>query len=461
VPRQAPANAREDRFKLDPLRIALFLLILISLSRLHLHFGLDRFRPALLLAVITVAYALFNPRSVSTANLLRYWPAKVMVALAVTACFSAAFGLSLGGSGSFILFNFSKVLILAFLLIAGIRTAGELKFFVWAIALSCGVLAYYALFVFQLGYDSASFAARLTNWYTYDSNDVSCILMMGLPLTILAFQTSNTKLKGLAGLILLGIGAAVARGGSRGGFVSLVAVGLTLLLFVPHVSVIKRTVFVMAVMAGLVLFAPRGYWDQMETIVSLEEDYNWTSIDGRKQLAERGLDYMKRYPVFGIGVDNFARAEGTISGKDEIVSSGVRWTPAHNSFVQAGAEMGVVGLVLWTWLALAGVFGMRSLRRRLPRHWRRGTSDQRFLYTMTIYMPVSLIGFSVAAFFVSFAYEDPLYILAALMTATYVCAEKELAREKRHAAGLTVAGPLPTQTQRPVAMRRPAAMAGR
>jgi hypothetical protein len=63
---------------------------------------------------------------------------------------------------------------------------------------------------------------------------------------------------------------------------------------------------------------------------------------------------------------------------------------------------------------------MLLLRRRLPRSWRRGNDVERFLYNATHYFAVGLAGFAVAGFFVSFAWLDILYIMAALMTGLYV-----------------------------------------
>ncbi|MFQ5688791.1 MAG: O-antigen ligase family protein [Gemmatimonadota bacterium] len=440
-----PGALPGDTWHLDLLRLSIFALILLSLSRVHMYLGLGRLRPALLLAVTAMAYAFLNPRLVNTGRLIRHWPTRVLVSLAVLACLSAAFGLSLGGSAKFILQSYSKVFILAFLLIAAIRGPRDLRFFTWAYVVSCGVLAYFAMFVFGLKVETDTFA-RLNDLYTFDANDINCILMSGLPLTILCYQSSRMKGKILASLVLVGIGATVARSGSRGGFVGLVVVAALLLFFLPRVSVIKRFGFMFAVAMGLLLFTPPGYWEQMATIGQPKEDYNWSAYYGRKQLAQRGLGYMIRYPVFGLGVNNFARAEGTISERAQnfIDRPGVRirWRPAHNSFVQVGSEMGVPGLLLWTSLIVVGFFGMRRLRHRLPGRWEKGDPDQRFVYYMTIYLPVSLVGFAVTAFFVSFAYVDVIYILAAFLTGVYVSAENLLYREPRP-VGPRPQGPAP------------------
>jgi O-antigen ligase len=166
----------------------------------------------------------------------------------------------------------------------------------------------------------------------------------------------------------------------------------------------------------------------MGTLISPTEDYNYSSRDGRKALVQRGIGYMSQYPLFGLGINNFARAECTASPKLELVrrNGPVRCTPPHNSFVEAGAELGVTGLVAWMCLVLGGILAPLRLRRRLPKSWRRGTSPERFIYAATAFLPLSMIGFAVTSFFVSFAWMDPVYLLAAFLTGLYVSARVQM-----------------------------------
>jgi O-antigen ligase len=134
------------------------------------------------------------------------------------------------------------------------------------------------------------------------------------------------------------------------------------------------------------------------------------------------VGYMMRYPVFGIGIHNFTRAEGTISEKAyaHVVGTGLRWAAPHNSYVEVGAELGIPGLILWSSLVFGGMAGVFRMHRLLPREWRRGNPEQRFLYALTASLPIALLGFAVTSSFVSFAYLDPIYILAAMVSGTYL-----------------------------------------
>jgi len=415
----------------DALRLALFLLTLVSIGRIHQQFPtLALLRPALILVIATGVYALLNPRLVSTANLKRTWPPRLVAGLGILACCSALFGISLGASATFILDTYSKVLVFAFLVMAATRSARDLWFFVWAYVASTGVLVWMALFVFKLSIEPGDATERLGRLHMYDGNDAAVVLLIGLPLTLLAFQVSKAKGKVFSALIFVGIGAALARTGSRSGFLGAVAVGLMLLFGVHSISFTRRLVFAVLAAVPLILTAPSGYWERISTIAHPTEDYNWEQMDGRIQVWQRGMGYMVDYPLFGIGINNFSRAEGTISEKARNAprGRGIRWTAPHNSFVEAGAELGVPGLILFSSLVFGGIWAMVRLQRRLPRSWASGTLEERFLYLGSGYFATSMVGFAVAASFVSHAYLDHFYYLVALMTGLYGCIYDRQAR---------------------------------
>jgi O-antigen ligase len=187
----------------------------------------------------------------------------------------------------------------------------------------------------------------------------------------------------------------------------------------------KRIATVALLGLSLTIAAPAGYWAQMQTMLSAEDDYNFTSEDGRIQIWKRGMSYMQDY-AFGVGIGNFGRAEGTISSKAQSREwgTGIIFTAPHNSFVEAGAEMGVVGFVLWTSLVVGGFFGMLRLKRRVPAEWRFADSERQYAYHAPMYMAVAFLGFASTAFFVTFAYLDPIYILAAFAATLYTAVDR-------------------------------------
>lgn len=415
----------------DPLRIAMLVLTILNVSRIHQHYrAVGKLRPALLLVVAAVVYAYLHPKFLTRGNVLKVWPMRQMAILGVLACCSAAFGISLGRSAAFILDGYVKVLAYAFLIALSIRHARDLYTFVWGYAIACGILTYFSLFVFGLTRSSGSYVTRLNDMYTYDSNDICVVMMAGMPLTLLLFGVVRGKQRWLAGLILVGIATTIARSGSRGGFIGFVAVGAAALLLVNTVSAGRRLGLLAATVVALAVAAPPGYWKQMGTILEPKEDYNYSALDGRRALIQRGLGYVSKYPLFGLGVNNFSRAECSISPKQASlrINGPMRCTPPHNSFLQAGTELGIPGFFVWLSLVVGGIIAPLRLRRRLPRSWKRGSDTERFLYGATSFFPLAMIGFAVPAFFVSFAWSDTLYLLSALLAGLYAAIKMHMQR---------------------------------
>jgi O-antigen ligase len=420
----------------DPLRLLLFALTIVTVSRVHQHYPqLAPLRPALLLVIAATAYGYLNPRYLTKANVLSFWPMRLVALLGVLACCSAVFGISLGRTASFILDTYIKVLVYAFLLAVSIRNVRDLFTLVWAYVISCGILAFFSLFVFGISKTVNSDFARLSNMYMYDANDIGVIMMIGFPLTLLLLVTARGSRRVLLLLILLGISATIARSGSRGGFLGFIAVGVAALILVNSVSFTRRAWILVAAIVALVFGAAPGYWKQMSTVLDPKDDYNYATLYGRKALAERGIGYMKKYPVFGVGMDNFSRAECTISPLLETLkrSGPIRCRAPHNSYVEAASELGVPGLLTLISLVIGVIVSMLRLRGRLPRAWSRGADAERFLYGATSLLPVAMIGFAVTAFFVSFAWLDPLYILAAFTTGVYISVSEHI-RESANVA---------------------------
>jgi O-antigen ligase len=426
----------------DPLRITLFVLTVVTISRVHQHYpALQKFRPALVLVIVSIGYAYLNPRYLTRTNVLRLWPMRLVAALGVLACCSAAFGISLGGSASFILDSYVKTLAYAFLIAVSIRHVRDLYTFVWAYVISCGILSFFSIFVFGIAKGSNSYVTRLDHVYTYDSNDLGVVMMVGLPLTLLVLTVERGIKRWFLLLVLIGISVTTARSGSRGGFLGFLAVGAAALILVNGVSATRRLFVLAASVIALLFGAPPGYWEQMHTILTPKEDYNFTGPDGRKAVMQRGIGYMVQYPVFGLGIDNFNRAECTLSPKiaSLAVNGPMRCTAPHNSYVQAGSELGVPGFLTWVSLVVGGIFAPLRLRRRLPKAWRRGARSERFIYNATSFFAVAMVGFAVTSFFVSFAWMDPIYLMAAFLTGLYTAARVQIDEERRGHSDVRVA----------------------
>ena len=415
------APAVTPRSELHPLWIALLLFTVFTVSRIHQYYAVvGAMRPALLLFVFVVGFAAIRPRLLTASNLVRQWPGKVVIALGVLSCLSAVFGISLGSSAFFIISDFGKTVIYTCTLILAFRDWQDVSRLAWAYVIASGIIVILSLFVFGI--------SKTQGGLTYDANDIGLVLLVGLPLTILVFQTSGWRGRLLSAATLLGIVVTIAKSTSRGAFVGLLLEGVALLVLLKGVSVAKRAGAVVVIAVALALGARSDYWDEIATLIHPTQDYNWTRKDGRKEIAKRGIGYMLEYPVFGIGAGNFRMAEGTISDKARYAATGqgVSWRAAHNSYVQVGAELGIPGLLLWSGLVFGCIAGGYRLRKRIPERWQRGSPDQRFLCHASTALPIAMLGFAVSSFFVSHAYTDPIYIQAALLSGVYIGVARRL-----------------------------------
>lgn len=391
-------------------------------------------RPGLVLVALAMFFAIAGPQRLAGGAIFKTWPARVTIAFLILACVSAPFGISLGGSASFILSDYSKSILFAILLMLAIRSARDLYTLAWAYVIGTGVLIWMSVFLFHLS-TKGSKAARLGRLYAWDGNDVGVLILVGFALTLLTFQTSRRWGRWLSAVMLVGIGVTVARTGSRGAFLGFVAMVLALLFMMKSISVAKRIGIVAFASLAVVLFAPKGYWDQMATLTAPREDYNWSEPDGRKQVALRGLQYMLSHPLFGLGINNFPKAEcldpESEKVRQHVLGTRLWCTAPHNSYVEAGAELGIPGLILWLALVFGSIPAMFRLRRRLPAAWARGTPEERLLHLAPLYLGVAMVGFAVSATFVGFAWLDTVYYLAAMMAGVYAVTARHRAAATR------------------------------
>ena len=413
----------------DPFRIGILALLIDTIAKATGEIpAAAAIRPGLLLFGFCAFYAVLKPGKAVNWDVFRQRVPRLIIAQAGLACASALFGISLGHSASYILTIYWKTLAVALLLIVSLRNMSDVRHMVWATAVGGVLLSFTAVFIDHI--------SKTQGNAVYDANDIGAIVVMTLPLAILAVQMAKgiRRLAWLGGLGLIAVTIVIS--GSRGAFVGLLAVGLALLLFLPGVSMAKRLLYLGAITTVLALFAPAGYWDSMRNIiVNPTSDYNWDAGQGRRQVATRGMEYMFEHPIFGLGIDNFGMEEGMYSdyAKETLASGhGVRWSAPHNSWVQAGSETGIPGLILWGALLVGSVAQLVRLRRRMPKAWATsGTTDQRFAYLATLYVPIALLGFVTCATFVSFAWSDQSYVIPAIAMGVQMCCERQFGLTNR------------------------------
>jgi O-antigen ligase len=415
------------------MRIALFVVVLVSIARIQYVFPfLEPFRLALVSLGVATGFAVLSPKAVAWKNLFSTWVGIALAVYGLQTIISAFAGISLGGSATYLIEEFSRTLVATLIFLAGIRAARDLWFFMWAYVLSLGVWGYLAFFRFETSM-SGSQVDRLGNLYTFDANDLGVVLLMGTPFIFMLLPTAGRRARFVLWGIVLSVVGTIALTGSRGAFIGAAALGVFMLFTLHEVEVWKRAATVVAAALVLAVAAPKGYWAQMATILDPSEDYNVTEVDGRVEIFKRGITYVADHPFFGVGPENFGRAEIQNPVKRAMVPhmTGIRMVAPHNTYLQVAAELGLIGLAIWLYILGRCFFESYGLRKRLPKRWKKGTQEERFLYAAGYFFPVCFIGFAVPSTFVSFAYAAPPFLLFAYYGAYIRVLKDRMEMERR------------------------------
>jgi hypothetical protein len=137
----------------------------------------------------------------------------------------------------------------------------------------------------------------------------------------------------------------------------------------------------------------------------------------------------------GVGVFAFPVAEGTISplATRQELGIGLKWSAAHNSFVQIGAELGVFGLIAFI-LAISHTYRTSRKVGRSPPGGGKPSDEQVFGQALA----GAVIAYVIAGFFLSQAYGAFVFVLYGLAIGLSKVAGSErlpsLAKTTVHAA---------------------------
>ena len=403
-------SASEPDARWDLLVACLAGYILTAVGRLHQLFPiLEILHPAIITGLAAIVLYAMDRRDDRRLNVLQAGATRCLLGLVTWMALSTPGSIWLGNSLDLLANNFVKTTAMYFVMAGAVRGARDVERLAAAYLVGAAMYAGVVIFRFDLG---AGDAWRLGHLYYYDANDFAAFAVSAMPFGLYFAHASDRRIvRVLAVVALAALAVAFVRTGSRGGFVALVAIA-GFVVFRYTTIPLRWRVMAPACLAVIFLsVASDEYWQQMGTILS-DTDYNHTQESGRLQIWQRGMGYMLQHPIFGVGPNNFGMAEGTLSpfAERQQFGVGVRWNAAHNSFVQVGAELGIPGLVLFVGL-IAGVFvslyrsSSTGGTRRCPRPVRP---------ELTQALTASMIGFVVGAFFLSLAYSEMLYTLAAL-----------------------------------------------
>ena len=228
-----------------------------------------------------------------------------------------------------------------------------------------------------------------------DPNDMGMLLACVLPMIFYLWKTSkNIVMKlawvGCALLIFEGIYIVNSRG------TILAAVAPVLLFFALRYNLAKALVPIAVMVPVAIAVLPSRIF------ISNDE-----SSQQRIEAWYQGYLMFKSNPVFGVGMNNFIEHH---------------YKTAHNSWVLAYAELGLIGFYFWI-LVIFGSLHMAYHSMRLPKQPEaarvadEATLRDEVLIAATLFY--SMVAAYVSAFFLSRTYSFLIYLLCGLCAASY------------------------------------------
>jgi O-antigen ligase len=253
-------------------------------------------------------------------------------------------------------------------------------------------------------------ATGAPGWF-HNSGEFGIQMCIFFPLSlyfISGLQRHWSKLKRILVLALPATAVmSVIATNSRGAMLGLAAVGLWILLRTRYRVRALIGLGFLAVLAVLVM-PP----ETKERFASMGEDE--TSVN-RLTFWEHGIEIFAQHPVSGIGYENWAEYYRQNYGRTAL---------PHNIFVQAGAELGSLGLVTLLGLIVSSFVVTWRIRRVAHRLGEAG----RFLSTTARGLDGAMIGYLASGFFVTVLFYPYLWFALGMTSALYAATLSEAAK---------------------------------
>jgi probable O-glycosylation ligase (exosortase A-associated) len=337
----------------------------------------------------------------------------IALALVVWAAVTIPLSIWPGGSWAQLSDHLIKAVIFFWLIGTLVTTRSRLEQFTWVLVLCSIPLAATALANYWSGVfitHATSSVQRIAGYVggaglAGNPNDLALMLNLLLPLTgALLVISKQPWLRLVAlGALILSVAAVIATF-SRAGFITLAVISLTAFVAMVRRGALGAAVLVIFLALGSFVVIPDQYFRRLSTITNIDADITG-SAQGRWGDYFVSLEYIGQHPVTGAGL-----------GQDLLALNETRghatWRSVHNAYLQAAVDLGLPGLTLLLALLAASFANARRVRRLAGRR-----SDLQDLAVMATGIHVSLVAFSVAAFFHPIAYQFYFFCLAGLAVA--------------------------------------------
>jgi O-antigen ligase len=404
VPVQAQAEPKPDK-----LMRAIALVLFTYVWRLQDAFPiLGKLQLPALAVFAALLYYSKTKQPARRARLIKGPTMTLVVTLMVIMAIGVPFSLWVGHSATFVLKGMLPNVLFLLLVATSVRSIRDVEWY--ALVNLYGALVYTTVIslFFHVGYDG-----RLGGLIYYDANDFALVMVCTIPFAVYFLGKGQKQSHRLAALFTLAmILTAMVKSGSRGGFIGLIGVMLYVLLRYRAIPSRVRLAVTVAGIALFLGFASDQYWTSMGTILHPESDYNYTDNVGRVEVWKRGVGYMIHNPVVGVGVGAYPIAEGGSDVARALAAQGkgFKWSVAHNSFLETGAELGFPGALVFIAILVVTAYGLTRIGPRGK--WAPWISRREMALAQMLIG--AIVGFAVAGFFVSAEYFAYLYFILGL-----------------------------------------------
>lgn len=323
--------------------------------------------------------------------LLQTWPIRLFLMLSALALVSY---LALGDKTDITLspfMSYVSYLILLFVTMALVDSQTRLRYSTLAFIGAPTLAALYTLREWELkGFQGGSRPGYVAG----DANYYAANAILALALAYFLCQAKRPLWERAyslccAGLIVL----AMVASASRGGFFALCLCG-------GYIFIRSKRKLLLAgcglFLTLLLIVSPSSPIHRI-----LHPDYGDTQSSRiHRALWVFGLKQMIKHPIMGIGLGQFKPTVAREHGLGGQVSA-----IAHNTYIEYGAELGILGLILFLAIIVSTWISLERIRNEALRR------QDEFFYAVSSGMQTGLLGFCVAAFFLSAEYLKTFWIM--------------------------------------------------
>ena len=314
-----------------------------------------------------------------------------------------------GWLGSIVVYgqNFIQQSLLPFILItAFLDTRKKLNIILFILVIASGIMVlngYYQStdidglgLIGNLAYQSQDFLRIRYIGFFNDPNDLGMFFVMSIPIVFFFKNKSTVLLKPLFWGMVIAILYGIYLTNSRGTLLATVA--LCAYWFWTTYGT-KKSMYVAVLFLPALLFVLSKF-----RTISTEEE----SAEGRLEAWYEGYEMLKSNPIFGVGYNQFLE---------------YHFRTAHNSFVLAFAELGLLGIFAWSALLTSTMLILLKIAKKSylpaglqqedPRYL--AANEEAVIAKMFIYI---FIAYFTSAFFLSRTYTPFFYFFLGLSTSS-------------------------------------------